>query len=75
VIRIKYKHFLEDKKFRDKRKYTIADVTEMTGISPATLMRIANTPGYSASLDAIDALCKFFECGPGDLLEYIPDDE
>ena len=75
MIRIKYKHFLEDKKFRDKRKYTIADVTEMTGISRATLMRIANTPGYSAALDAIDALCKFFECTPGELLEYIPNED
>lgn len=74
MIRIKYKHFLEDKKFRDKRKYTIADVTEMTGISRATLMRIANTPGYSANLDAIDALCKFFRCAPGELLEFIPDE-
>ena len=75
MIRIKYKHFLEDKKFRDKRKYTIADVTDMTGISRATLMRIANTPGYSAGLDAIDALCKFFECTPGELLEFIPDED
>jgi putative transcriptional regulator len=75
MIRIKYKQYLDDKNFKDRRRYTIADITEITGISRGTLQRIANTPGYNATLDSIDALCKFFECTPGELLEFIPDED
>ncbi len=51
----------------------MAEVVEATGLSKATLSRIANTPGYNANLDAVDALCRYFECRPGDLLEYVDD--
>lgn len=31
--------------------------------------------GGDVRLSTIDALCKFLNCQPGDLLEYLPDEE
>ena len=73
MIRIKIKQLLDDKNFQERRRITLAEVSEETGISRATITRIANVPGYNANIEAIDALCKYFECQPGDLLEWLPD--
>jgi putative transcriptional regulator len=75
MIRIRFKHLLDDKSFRERKRITIAEVVEATGVSKATLSRIANSPGYNANLDAINALCGYFECTPGELLEYVRDEE
>ena len=31
--------------------------------------------GNSVTIDTIDRLCKALNCQPGDLLEYVPDEE
>ncbi len=64
---------LDEKSFKERRRITLSEVSEVTGISRATLNRIANVPGYKTSTDVISALCKFFECSPGDLLQYYPE--
>lgn len=73
MIRIKLRGLLDDKCFKDRRKISLNEVSEVTGISRTTINRMVNQPGYNATLDAIDALCKYFDCTPGDLLEYVPD--
>ena len=75
MIRLHLKKLLDDKSFREKEKITLNQVSEETGISRATLNRLANTPGYNTNTDTLDALCKYFECTTGELMEYIPDDE
>ena len=49
------------------------EVSEKTGISRATLTRIANVPGYNTNTDTIDALCKYFGCTLSELLVFMPD--
>jgi len=75
MIRLLVKKLLDDKSFRDKEKITLNEVAKKTSISRATLNRVANTPGYNTNTDTINALCKYFECSPGELMEYIPDEE
>ncbi|WP_111745671.1 helix-turn-helix domain-containing protein [Salinisphaera orenii] len=75
MIRVMLKQKLDDKEFRERRRITLNDVSQATGISRPTLTRIANTPGYNTNTDAINALCKYFECLPGDLLQYVDDDD
>ena len=75
MIRLLVKKLLDDKSFQDKEKITLNEVAKKTGISRATLNRVVNTPGYNTNTDTINALCKYFECGPGKLMEYIPDEE
>ena len=74
MIRIRFKQLLDDKAFKERRKIILNEIVQESGISSATLSRIANTPGYNATLENIDALCKYFDCTISDLLEYIKDD-
>ena len=69
MIRILLKQMLDEKSFTERRRITLNEVTEITGISRATLTRVANIPGYNTNTDTLDLLCKYFDCNPGDLLE------
>lgn len=69
MIRILFKQMLDEKAFRERRRITLNEVAETTGISRATLTRVANVPGYNTNTDTLDLLCKYFDCKPGDLLE------
>jgi len=73
MIRIKLRHLLEDKAFSEKRKITLNEVSDQTGISRATLNRVANIIGYNTNTDTINLLCQYFECGLCELCEYIDD--
>lgn len=73
MIRVKLKQLLDDKAFSEGRRITLNEVSDATGIARATLNRIANRPGYNTTLDNVDALCRYFSCTPGDLLEYVRD--
>lgn len=73
MIRIKLRQLLDDKAFAEGRKITLNEVSEVTGIARATLNRIANIPGYNTTTDNLDALCGYFQCAPGDLLDHVPD--
>ena len=74
MIRVLLKKLLDDKVFEKKEKITLNQVSGDTGISRATLNRIANTPGYNTNTDTLNALCKYFQCTPGELMEYIADE-
>ncbi|SEP46861.1 DNA-binding transcriptional regulator, XRE family [Propionispora vibrioides] len=67
---ISYKPFLKLLIDRDMKKQ---DVIQLTGISKATMAKL-NTNEY-VSLEVIDKLCAALNCQPGDLLEYIQDDQ
>jgi len=66
-----FKQQLDEKSFREKRRITLNEVSEATGISRATLSRIANTPGHNTSTDHIDALCDYLGCELVDLLKRV----
>lgn len=75
MIRIKLIQLLDEKGFKERRRITLSEVAEKTGISRATLTRIANVPGNVTNTDTINSLCEYLECQPGDLLVYIPNDQ
>lgn len=75
MIRVLLIKMLDDKAFREKRNITLMEVSRETGISRATLNRIANVPGNVTNTDIINALCKYFGCQPGELLMYVEDEE
>ncbi len=72
MIRVLFKQLLDEKSFREKRRITVGEVSEVTGISRATLTRISNVPGYTTNTETLNALCAYFQCEPGELLQYIP---
>ncbi|MBN4058390.1 helix-turn-helix transcriptional regulator [Mariprofundus ferrooxydans] len=74
MIRIRLTQMLDDKGFSEKRKIPLKEVAKKTRLSQPTLSRISNIPGYNTNTDTINALCKYFECSPGKLLEFYPDE-
>lgn len=74
MIRILFKKQLDEKAFRERRRITINEVCEETGLSRPTVSRIANTPGYKTNTDTLDVLCSYFRCQPGDLLVHVADE-
>jgi len=71
VIQIAIRRLLDDKSFNERRRITLNEVVEKTGISRTTLTRIANVPGYNTNTDTIDALCKYLGCEIKDLVERV----
>ncbi len=74
MIRVLLKQLLDDKSFNEKRRITLNEVSDKTGISRATLTRVANVVGYNTNTDTLNALCRYFSCNPGELMTYIEDE-
>lgn len=68
MIRILMKQLIDEKAFQERRRITLNEVSEKTGISRPTLTRIANIPGYNTNTDTLNSLCEYFDCEPGNLL-------
>jgi len=75
MIRYRLKELIADKEFLEKRKITLIEIAEKTGIARSTLSRLMSTTGYNTTTDVIDKLCKFFNCQTQQVAEYIPDPE
>ncbi|MGD0154174.1 MAG: helix-turn-helix transcriptional regulator [Thermacetogeniaceae bacterium] len=56
-------------------KMTQKAFSEKTGIRPATASLMYHETIKRLELEHLDAMCKLFNCQPGDLLVYVPDKE
>ena len=56
-----------------ERKIKIADLARDTGINRGTATRLYHETAERVELDAINTLCKYFDCQVSELFEYIPD--
>ncbi len=57
------------------RKVTSKKLAEHVGISPVNISRIKSGRCNGIRFSTLAAICEALDCQPGDLLEYIPDDE
>lgn len=71
MIRVLLRQQLDRKAFAERRRITLKEVAEKTGISRTTLNRIANIPGYNTNTNTIDALCRYFGCEIEELVEKV----
>lgn len=53
-----------------ERKLKISDVARDTGLHRNTITLLYQETATRVDLDAIDALCRYFGIGVGDLLEF-----
>lgn len=58
-----------------EHKMKIADVARETGLHRSTITLLYNETATRVDLEAIDQLCKLFQCNVADLFEYIPSDK
>ncbi|SDO98507.1 transcriptional regulator [Eubacterium maltosivorans] len=58
-----------------KRKMSAGTLAEKIGITPANLSILKNNKAKAVRFTTLYALCRELDCQPGDILEYIPDEE
>lgn len=58
-----------------KRKMTSLELANRIGITQANLSVLKTGKAKAVRLSTLDAICKELRCQPGDLLEYVEDDD
>ena len=58
-----------------KRKLSVGEFAERVGLTPANVAVLKNGRAKAVRFTTLDAMCRVLECQPGDLLEWVPDDE
>ena len=74
MLRYKIKERIADKEFAERRRITIQEVAEATGITRNTLSRMLNQHGASVRTENLDRLCAYFRCRTEELVEHLPDE-
>lgn len=54
---------------------TQKELAEKTGIRPPTVSAICTGTVKHLPIEALNRICAVLNCQPGDLMEYIPDEE
>ena len=58
-----------------KRKMSVTELANKVDITMANLSIPKNNKAKAVRFTTLDAICKALECQPGDILEYVEDDE
>ena len=58
-----------------KRKMTSLELANRVGMTPANLSILKTGKAKAVRLSTMEALCRELKCQPGDLLEYVEDDD
>ena len=69
MIVLRLYRVLADRKMRSK------ELAERVGISEVNLSRIKTGRISAVRFSTLDAICRVLDCQPGDILEYVPDEE
>lgn len=67
---IKYYKLLD---MLQRKEIAKGEFSKMTGFSSATVAKLSTHK--PVNMEIIDRICKVFGCQPGDILEYVQDDE
>lgn len=57
-----------------KRKMTSLELAQRVGMTPANLSILKTGKARAVRMSTLDALCRELQCQPGDLLEFVEDD-
>lgn len=56
-----------------EKKLKIADVARATGLHRNSVTLLYKETATRVDLEAMDKLCKYFQCGVSDLFEFVDD--
>jgi len=74
VIRFKIKELIAEKEFKERRKITLQEVADSTGVNRTALSKMMNPSyEYSTTTKAIDSLCQYFGCKVEDVITHVSD--
>lgn len=71
----KFKVLVAQKELRENRRLTYRTIHEETDLSTNTLTGLAKQKVTRFDAPVLNALCAYFGCTVGDILEYVPDKE
>lgn len=71
MLRYHLKELIAEKEFQEKRRITIGEIAQETGINRMTLSKMINHPGASIMSDSFDKLCSYFNCDIDRLVTHI----
>ena len=60
---------------RAHKRISAGRLAELIDLTPANLSILKNNRAKAVRFSTLNALCRELDCQPGDILEYIPDDE
>lgn len=58
-----------------KRKYSRKEISEKTGLSPATITKLTKGEHVDMKLSTVEKIAKFFGCNVKDIIMEIPDEK
>ncbi len=58
-----------------KRKIGLSDLAAKVDLTLANLSILKNNKAKAMRFSTLEAICKALNCQPGDILEFVPDDE
>ncbi len=58
-----------------KRKIGLTELAGKVDITLANLSILKNNKAKAVRLQTLDAICRELDCQPGDILEYVPDED
>ena len=61
--------------FMAQKRISAGRLAELIDLTPANLSILKNNRAKAVRFSTLNALCRELDCQPGDILEYIPDEE
>lgn len=58
-----------------KRKISLTELAEKVDITLANLSILKNNKAKAVRFSTLESICKALDCQPGDILEFVPDEE
>ena len=58
-----------------KRKMTSLELSQRIGLTPANLSILKTGKAKAIRMSTLDAICRELKCQPGDILEFVEDDD
>lgn len=58
-----------------ERQISAGVLAERIDLTPANLSILKNNKAKAIRFSTLEALCRELQCQPGDILEYVPDNE
>ncbi len=58
-----------------RRKLSVGEFAERVGLTPANVAVLKNGRAKAVRFSTLEAMCRVLECQPGDLLEYVDDED
>ena len=58
-----------------KRKMSVTELSEKEGITMANMSILKNGKAKAIKVETLNKVCKALDCQPGDILEFVDDEE